>query len=1263
MKKQQSEMDAKLKALNFRLKRCDEVLGNEDRAAVDRHRESITTIVSTISILKGSIEEAKFAQSESDESIEQWSTEIENQIALADKCTQKLADFVKTIDQRAKEVELKHTQEQTMQFEKQLLEQKLEAALKEKKIAEKTVRLPKLSITRFNGKPHDWVRFKGQFEAMVDSQSVPPITKFSHLKELVEPSIRTAIDCLPFTDEGYTRVFKYLEDKYGHLSEVAGSYVVSLLELSTISERDVSKIHRFYEQLLFNVESLETLGKLDSIEGTTYYVVLRKLEIIKAELVTHVKTDWRDWTFKDLLESLKKWTETNLVTKVSKRGKFGKDPYSQSPGGRAFGSRDHEIKCVYCESTDHRAKTCDKVLTPLERKKILAKKRLCFNCASGQHHANSCKSKISCQLCEGRHHTSICESKNPDETNSGTSFTASINKTSVIHPVVLIKINGQTFRALLDSGASHSYASSTLIEQIKARPVKTSTRRIATLMSTTTTKVEEYDLSLEAILRKFVLNARVTKINKRELLTLDNPNYERVLSEYQHLRGVTIDDMTDDRKLPVHLIIGANEYAKIRTQTQARVGRQGEPVAELTRFGWAIMAPGDGADLKTGFLAVNTTTDYDRLCTLDVLGLEDSPPGDQGEVYKEFREQLTRHPIEGWYETNLTWKGNHPPLPSNRSGSLTRMKSQINKLRRDGNLEAYDTIIQEQLAEGVIEKAPEKVVGRECYVPHRAVIRDEAEGTKMRIVYDCSAKADRNSPSLNDCLDPGPPLQNKLWNVLVRGRFHPVCLTGDIRKAFLQVRIRDGDRDALRFHWLKSLDSNEVETYRFTRALFGLAPSPFLLGGVIEQHLIGWEPRHPQSVQEIRRSLYVDDLISGGTAVNEVQELKRNAIEIFDDASFHLHKWHSNVPELETMEQSTGSYADMEPSFVEQQLNISQSNKTSILGLPWDCDKDTLSVTFPKKISEEPTKRGILGKLAKVYDPIVLVSPVTLEGKVIYRNACDSKLSWDTPIRESLLKEWLKWEDSLPARVTFNRTLVPHREPIEAVELHSFGDASGRGVCAAVYAVVRQQSGVSQGLVTAKSRLAKRGLTIPRLELVAGHMAVNLVQNVRGAIEGFPITGVYCWLDSTVALHWICGNGEYRQFVANRVQKIQAHYVDGWRYVPTAQNPADIGSRGGPVNDMKLWWHGPVWLPSAESWPTNPVTSQSSESAAESQIIQSVLATVEDEPDVFDELLEKRDLPTTLRVCAWISRFVHNSSRKPKIYGPLTAEELQQQRN
>ena len=72
-----------------------------------------------------------------------------------------------------------------------------------------------------------------------------------------------------------------------------------------------------------------------------------------------------------------------------------------------------------------------------------------------------------------------------------------------------------------------------------------------------------------------------------------------------------------------------------------------------------------------------------------------------------------------------------------------------------------------------------------------------------------------------------------------------------------------------------------------------------------------------------------------------------------------------------------------------------------------------------------------------------------------------------------------------------------------------------------------------------KARLAKQGLTIPRLELVACHMATNLANNVKEALEGYPVDQVYCWSDSTVALHWIGGEGDYKQFVHNRVRKIQ----------------------------------------------------------------------------------------------------------------------------
>ena len=152
---------------------------------------------------------------------------------------------------------------------------------------------------------------------------------------------------------------------------------------------------------------------------------------------------------------------------------------------------------------------------------------------------------------------------------------------------------------------------------------------------------------------------------------------------------------------------------------------------------------------------------------------------------------------------------------------------------------------------------------------------------------------------------------------------------------------------------------------------------------------------------------------------------------------------------------------------------------------------------------------------------------MTLHGKFLYRDCCDEKLPWDANLPPDLQTRWSVWEQNLPDHVSAPRSLVKYQEPIEEIDLHTFGDASGQGVAATVVAVVRQNSGISKGLVASKSRLAKKNLTIPRLELVSAHMASNLVDNVRQALEGFPVKQVFGWLDSTVALHWIRGSGEF----------------------------------------------------------------------------------------------------------------------------------------
>ncbi|XP_068703886.1 uncharacterized protein [Montipora foliosa] len=228
------------------------------------------------------------------------------------------------------------------------------------------------------------------------------------------------------------------------------------------------------------------------------------------------------------------------------------------------------------------------------------------------------------------------------------------------------------------------------------------------------------------------------------------------------------------------------------------------------------------------------------------------------------------------------------------------------------------------------------------------------------------------------------------------------------------------------------------------------------------------------------------------------------------------------------------------------------------------------------------------------------------------------------------------------------------------MQLHAFGDASGRGVCAAVYAVVTPASGASQGLITAKARLAKQGLTISRLELVSGHMAVNLANNVRQALEALPLAAdIHCWLDSSVALHWISDHGNYRQFVANRVRKIQSHRNVLWHHVPTVHNPADLGSRGGSVSGAEIWWKGPSWLGDPAKWPPEIVTEPSPESRAERQVQKELVAVGVEGRSEFDDLLEKFSLRKAMRIGAWISRFLRNCCRPSnKIRGPLTTAEL-----
>ena len=127
------------------------------------------------------------------------------------------------------------------------------------------------------------------------------------------------------------------------------------------------------------------------------------------------------------------------------------------------------------------------------------------------------------------------------------------------HPVVIVKANGVKWRALLDTGATGSYISAFLVTLLKVKVFRSLTRGIKTIMGLVTKRVEIYDVKISDTKEKCILLVCATKINQRELRTLENPNYPQLRSMYPHLKGVHMEESHTKEILPVHVILGANE--------------------------------------------------------------------------------------------------------------------------------------------------------------------------------------------------------------------------------------------------------------------------------------------------------------------------------------------------------------------------------------------------------------------------------------------------------------------------------------------------------------------------------------------------------------------------------------------------------------------------------------------------------------------------------------------------------------------------------
>lgn len=582
----------------------------------------------------------------------------------------------------------------------------------------------------------------------------------------------------------------------------------------------------------------------------------------------------------------------------------------------------------------------------------------------------------------------------------------------------------------------------------------------------------------------------------------------------------------------------------------------------------------------------------DRFQNLDALGiaplqLEISP------ILKRFLATTVHNGKR--YVVKLPWKEvQYLRLPTNFYMALLRLEGWMKKHSHKHDqveFQKYHQVMSDQIAAGVLEKVQALGTLEEvhkalasnpqvfdkvgvtpgakavCYLPWHGVYRPM--GDKLRIVYDAAARAYKGAYSLNDCLETGPDLMNSLFHILLQFRRNTYAAKADIEKAFLQVEIDPLDRDALRLLWV---EDGVVWIYRFARLPFGLTCSPYILAAVLQRHLKD-SPTDHDMTEQILSAFYVDDNIWSVALLSELLARKDVILREFAKAGMVLRKWNSNS------EEARGIFRAMGEEPLDQE---------TVLGLRWDVVQDLLSINADRLVGlvgQLPrSKRKFWSFISKVYDPLGFLAPFTTIAKLLTRAVSAACKGWDSKLPVELahsVGQWMK-EFDIVSTIQIPRH-VGVASPVSE-KLVAFCDASMKALGVCIYLVSQTSDATVSRLYTAKSRITPvPEQTIPRLELTAAVLATNIMCHVRKVMPDIAPEDIYYFTDSADVMYWLySGSMSWPEYVANRRESIlKLSTVTQWRHVATAENPADIPSRGCSLKELKdndLYWKGPKFL-------------------------------------------------------------------------------------
>lgn len=1087
-------------------------------------------------------------------------------------------------------------------------------------------KLPPIQLKPFDGKFEEWVGFKDLFLALMKKYRGDEVEKLSHLRNHVRGEALDLIKHLSIRNGNYDTALELLTAQFENPSAVIDSHLRTFRDIPQITHTSPKSIRYAITTTQGCLAAIRELGimtetwdpkivfdlkeKLDfklrdkweeerkgSHTPTTLNEFIKFLSIRHRVIISMpipVKINPSASRALKTLVNMDESTTTKTIETDNelKQGSIEKDESDPMILATRMES------CYVC-GNKHRVFQCPQLTQDSTKAlEIIMEKELCTNCLY-KHKTSDCTSKGTCRICQERHHTLIHDAL---QTRDATMASHQVNyvneskQTLLATAIVPVCCNGiKTYlRALIDQGSMINLITETgaqLLncqrENIDISLFGVSNTPLGTLKHKTTITIGSlYDKELRIEIEALI-TPHITTIS-----TIPN----NILHKMTHIKDLQLADPQTFLDNKIDLLIGAQTFARILLNGIIR-GEDHEPMAQNTRLGWILSG---SCDIPVN-QQINTVFNEDLSNRMrifwEIEEVGECPrksPGD--EFCENYFTKTTTRGSDGKLIVRIPF--NHDSTASDFLGySFESARKRFFHLERKfaSNMalkNEYVKCINEYIELGhAIETT------NICHIiPHHAVIKDSSLTTKLRTVFDASAKT-TNGFSLNERMHVGPILLEEIWSILLRWRFRKIAITADIEKMYRQFWVHRDDAKFQQILWRTSVNQ-PLKIYELQTVTFGTAAAPFLAIRCLHYVADSIKTQHPRISEIIRENFYVDDLLTSFDDIKEAQESKEILVKAFSSFGLNLRKWGSN---------GKGFSADISNTDVIN-VNLHAMDTCSTLGMRWDTLNDDLSYEIsPKSEKATYTKRQILSEIASLFDPLGMIAPIIIKAKLLMQQLWLVTTSWDEEVPNVVLEDWIKIRNELQScgRVKFPRWMG-YSDMNQHISIHGFADASEKGYAGVIYLRTEyDKDNICVRLLTSKTKVAPlKTVSIPRLELCAALLTAKLIAK-SARILNIPKIEMYAWSDSMITLAWIATPPyKLKTFVSNRVAEIQTLLcAENWRYISTKNNPADYASRGMTMEefvDCEQWWYGPSFLKNhLMEWPKIPTKNLSTKNLPE----------------------------------------------------------------